>query len=153
MMTINLAREQRLMAAITALARIRLVSQQVWLAQLPYLNVEHRCIVFDAHEHLSEDARAMIGLILSYPDTVQRELNQTPNGIDGGDYRPRTSNTRRAYGRGRTINYIRKERKVNAQYAKRVYYELKDFIQLLGAHTRSRDYDTVSIWGMMEHAA
>jgi len=127
--------------------QIRLVEQQAWLDRLPYQNAEHKCIVKDAHEHLSEDARVLIGLVLHYPDIVVDELNNTPSDYD---WTVRKGNRDRPYGKGRTLNYIKRKRKMKPKKAVQVYGELKSFVHTLGKYTRATDYFTVATGAMLE---
>lgn len=134
--------------ALTEIApTIRLVEQQIWLDQLPYQNPEHRCIVRDSHKKLSEDARAMIGLVLHYPDIVAEDLGQTP--AENSYYVRQTKRTA-PYNRGRTLNYIKRERDLPPHRASMVYAELKDFVKTLVRYTRGTGYATVATGAMME---
>ena len=139
---------RKALAHLTAVApQLRLVEQQIWLAQLPYQNAEHKCIVKETHEGLSADAQAMIGLVLYHPDIVTDGLDQTPA---ENDYTVRETKNARHYNRGRTVNYIRDERGIPAHAAKRVMAELVAFVSTLTKYTRGGEYRTAATHAMME---
>jgi hypothetical protein len=133
---------------LTATApQIRRIEQQIWLNDLPYADVEDKYIVKETHERLSEDARVMLGLVLHYPDMVKRDLDKTPA---ANSYYVRRANNEQPYNPGRTLRYIEQNRGVSKRTAKRIFTELKGFVNTLGEHTRGTDYTTVATGAMME---
>jgi hypothetical protein len=127
---------------LTATApQIRRIEQQIWLNRLPYADPEHKVIVEQSHETLSEDAKVMLGLVLHYPDFVQDELNNTFADNDWGTIR--TTKRTRPYNRGRTLNYIKKERGLTLRAARVVFNELAEFVGTLKEHTGTPDYHGV----------
>ena len=121
--------EEVVETAILNLCHLRLVEQQAWLAELPYRDPEQRLIVREAHEQLSEPARALLGLVLHYPDEIEEVLKKLP--AADSTYVRTGAHANYRVGKGRVVTFARRRWGMTIKQGQRVVDELRDFVGTL----------------------
>ena len=135
--------DEVLEAAILELCYLRIVEQQAWLDHIPYKDAEEELVVREAHTHLSEPARDILGLVLHYPDEVEDLLNKLP--APNSRYVRTGAHPGYHFNRGRVVTLARRRWGVTVQEGWRIVEELVAFVGTLdtGTHkVRVLDYLT-----------
>lgn len=121
--------EEVIETAILNLCHLRLVEQQAWLAELPYRDPEQRLIIREEHAHLSEPARALLGLVLHYPDEIEEVLKKLP--AADSTYVRTGAHGNYKVGKGRVVTLARRSWGMTIKQGQQVVNELSIFIRTL----------------------
>lgn len=135
--------DEVLEAAILELCYLRLVEQQSWLSHLPFKDVEQELIVRDAHAHLSEPARDILGLVLHYPDEIHDIISKLP--APNSTYVCKGTRSDYAVNRGRVVTLARRRWNMSIREGWRVVNELVGFVRIV------MDTDTYRIHALRQY--